>query len=134
MNCQTTTCGACFFAAVSNDLLHTHVDNSDPACQTLSGTARTTCQALLNCMSTGFSNCVGSAAPANAKTACYCSDATCSAGANGVCAAQFNAVAGTTDTSVVVGLLNDATSLLSHVRSEAAAFGQSSCGSLCSGL
>jgi hypothetical protein len=133
INCQVTTCGQCFFANVSNDLQHMHTDNSDPACQTLSGTARTTCQALLNCMSSG-SSCVGNATPPNANTACYCSDATCSSGANGVCAAQFNAVAGTTDTTVVVGLLNDATSLLSQVRSEAAAFGRSSCGPLCLSL
>jgi hypothetical protein len=130
LSCQTTTCGACFFAAVSNDERRSMEDDSDPACQTLSGAARTTCQLLLACMSRGVAACVNDAL-FHPLTACYCSDATCSAGADGVCAAEFDAVAGTTDTATVLGLLNDPTSLLSKVRAEADLFAQSLCGSIC---
>ena len=118
--CQTTTCGGCFFAATGND----------PACQSLTGTARTTCQALLSCLSTGLAQCVAGLFGGSGPT-CYCSDATCSAGANGECAAQFNAVAGTSDPTVVLGQLNDRTSFLNQVRNEAVKFGGFGCGMFC---
>jgi len=118
--CQTTTCGGCFFTAVGGD----------PACQSLTGTARTTCQTLLSCLSTSPTGCVAALFGGRGPT-CYCSDATCSAGANGACAAQFNAVAGTSDPTVVLGQLNDPTSFLNQVRNEAARFGGFGCGMIC---
>ena len=129
INCQLTACGSCFFQSLGPE--NRNPSPTDFACQALSGVARTKCQALLNCMSRSFSNCV-SAQPNAQRTACYCSDATCSQGANGQCAAQFQAVAGTTDPTVILGELNSPSSLLSSVRAEAARFGTSSCGSTCS--
>ena len=121
--CQTTTCGGCFFAATGGD----------PACQSLIGTARATCQALLSCLSRMPEPCSLGQPPAGRGPACYCgdSDPTCSAGATGACAAQFNAVAGISDPAVVLGLLNDPTSFLNRVRNEALAFDGFGCGMLC---
>jgi hypothetical protein len=126
--CQITTCGKCFFASLGTEGVNP--SNTDFVCQVLTGTARTTCQALLSCMSQGDAQCLF---PPffTGLTACYCSDATCSAGANGQCAAQFNAVAGTTDPAVVIGELSDPNSLLVNVRNEAVKFGNSSCGMAC---
>ena len=122
-NCQPTTCASCF-------------SFSDP-CQGLTGTALISCHDLLNCLLGGDAACFfisgGVANPAN--TACYCSDATCSAGANGACASDFNAVAGTTDPSAVVGLLNDPTSLLSQARNVAKRLASdASCDMFCRGF
>jgi hypothetical protein len=130
LNCQITACGRCFFASLGPQNVNS--SNTDFACQALTGTARTTCQALLACMTANFSNCITSQLALH--TACYCSDATCSAGVNGRCVAQINAVAGTNDPTVILGELNDQTSLLSQVRAEAQRFSTSSCGFTCSQL
>jgi hypothetical protein len=127
-SCQVTTCGACFFSSLGPK--NVNPTRADFVCQALSGTARTNCQALLNCMSNNLSQCVV-VQMAAFQTACYCSDATCSAGVNGQCVAQFNAVAGTNDPTVILGELHDSTSLLSQVRAEAEKFGSSACGSQC---
>jgi hypothetical protein len=62
---------------------------------------------------------------------CYCSDATCSAGTNGQCVSQINAVAGTTDEATILGELNDCAGVLSQVRTEAMNYAFSSCGPPC---
>jgi hypothetical protein len=54
---------------------------------------------------------------------CYGSNATCSAGANGACAAQFHKVAGTTDPAEVLRQLNDATTVVARLGKEASAYG-----------
>jgi hypothetical protein len=127
LGCQITACGRCFFASLGPK--NVNDSNTDFACQALTGTARTTCQALLACMTASFSNCITSQLAL--RTACYCSDATCSASVNGRCVAQIDAVAGTTDSAIILGELNDQTSLLSQVRAEAQRFSTSSCGFTC---
>jgi hypothetical protein len=128
MSCQLTACGACFFESLGPN--NVNPAPTDFVCQALTGVARTNCQALLNCMSGSLSHCLF-AQPSAAQTACLCSDATCSAGINGQCAAQFEAVAGTTDPPVIIGELTSP-GLLGQVRAEAMKFGTSSCGLTCS--
>jgi hypothetical protein len=119
VNCQLTNCALCF-------------SFSDP-CQGLNGTALSSCQGLLSCLFRGKAECFFIGGPAS--TACYCSDATCSAGANGSCAPEFNAVAGTTDPAVVVGQLNDPASFLNQLRNVAKRLGNdASCGMFCGGV
>jgi hypothetical protein len=128
-SCQITTCGQCFFGVVGA----TSFADTDVVCQALSGSNLTNCQALLDCMSAGLGACIHSQLQTAPQTACYCSDTTCSAGINGRCVNQINAVAGTADEGTVLGQLNDFTSLLSQVRTEATKFSNSSCGPPCAG-
>jgi hypothetical protein len=127
-SCQLTSCGACFFDFVGPSRTNS---NTDVACQALSGTARTSCQAVLGCMSDRLGSCIQAGLLAF-QTACYCSDATCSAGVNGQCVSQINAFAGTTDEATILGELNDPNSVLSQVRAEATTFNRlSNCARFC---
>jgi len=94
----------------------------------LAATAATDCQALLACLSPGFFNCLfgGSA------NVCYCSDATCSNGANGSCASAYNAVAGTTDPAEVLRQLQDPATTVYRVVAEGKRLGgTAACGMYC---
>jgi hypothetical protein len=129
-NCQTTTCGICFFEALNDFHGPAHADR---VCSLLSGIDRTNCLALLSCMSAGLGNCIRSQSQIVPQNACYCSDPTCSAGINGACVAQVNAVVGSTDLATVLAQLNSGTTLVAQIRAEATLFETSSCGSQCVG-
>jgi hypothetical protein len=100
----------------------------DSVCACLTGAAKTDCQALLTCMSPFFFSC----AVTGAVTACYCSDPTCSGGANGQCAAEFHVVAGTTNPAEVIAQLQDPSTTVASVLAEAKKFGlTAACGMYC---
>jgi hypothetical protein len=96
----------------------------------LLGAARVECQVLLNCTVANFAVCTLFGLGA---VTCYCSDATCSAGANGPCASQFETVAGTHDPAEIVRQINDPTTTVGGVSAEAIKFSASSCGFPCTG-
>ena len=119
-----STCGQCLQALAGGDTV----------CNCLTGTAKSDCQALLSCMSPGLFSCVWSASGLP-PSQCYCSDSTCSNGANGRCAAQFNVVAGTSNTAAVIQQLSDPTSTVARVTAEATKFRQAeACGQYCACL
>ncbi|HTA17986.1 MAG TPA: hypothetical protein VK989_01770, partial [Polyangia bacterium] len=124
--------GQCFFEIISG-----HIAHNDVVCQSLKRTARTLCQAVLNCESAGFGTCLnffgGTGNHQPFPTSCYCSNATCSAGANGRCVAPINAFAGTTDLAVIVDEMDDSTSMLGQIYAEATTFATSGCGATCTG-
>jgi hypothetical protein len=138
-SCKITCCGSCFYAHLSlagsicrssdGSACKPSCDAAGEVCTTLAGTDRTDCQALLGCMLTNLSQCTKTGRGA---LGCYCSDLTCSAGANGPCSAQFQAVAKTTDTAEVRRQIADWTTTAGGVSVEAVAFGSSSCGRACS--
>jgi hypothetical protein len=82
----------------------------------LTGSAATDCKALLTCMSQGFFSCAVFWPSTNN---CYCSDDTCSNGANGPCASAYHAVAGTTDPAQVLQQLHDPTTTVYRATQEA---------------
>ncbi|MEO5767417.1 MAG: hypothetical protein ABIS92_03620 [Polyangia bacterium] len=89
-------------------------------CGTLSGTAGANCWALLSCMAGGgIFACTTSGLCGGYAACCYCSDATCSAGLNGPCAAQYAAVAGTSDQALIHAQISDPTSVIARVSSDA---------------
>jgi hypothetical protein len=124
MSCQYTACGQCFLAS----LFPMNVPNgSDPiVCDTLIGADRTNCLALVNCESANLASCAG-----NGLIGCYCSNSTCSAGVNGICAAQINAVAGTSDPAAVIAEFQNPLSLLAQIRNLELSFLHSACGIVC---
>ena len=126
-NCQITNCGSCFFLEING-----HGSSADHVCNPLSGTERTNCLALLSCMSSNNSSCISQNFQAARNLACYCSDLACSAGANGACVAQMNAVVGSSDLATVLAQLNSSTSLVAQIRAEATLF-ENGCGPACSG-
>jgi hypothetical protein len=116
-----STCGACLEALAGGETV----------CVCLAGTARTDCEALLSCMAPVFFGCLSG----GAINACYCSDATCSAGANGPCASAFHAVAGTSDPTQVLEQLRDPNSTVARVAAEGRRFGSTAaCGQYCTCL
>jgi hypothetical protein len=136
-SCNITCCGSCFNNQVSFSSICRASDgtactlscqHAGEVCSSLSGTDRTACQALANCMLTNMSHC---ASGSTGTLGCYCSDQTCSAGANGPCAAQLQAVAKTTDTTEIKRQLADFTTTVGGVAVEVVGFGSSSCGQAC---
>lgn len=120
-NCSSrpqSTCGSCLQALAGGDTV----------CACLSGTDKTNCQALLSCMAPTFFSCA-------LTGTCFCSDASCSSGANGRCASQFETVAGTTDPAQVLEQINDTSSTVSRLVQEATRFAHTAaCGMFCSCL
>jgi hypothetical protein len=101
----------------------------DTVCACMSGTEKTNCQGLLSCMAPTFFSC------ALGPGVCFCSDASCSSGANGRCASQFETVAGTTDPAQVLEQINDASSTVFRLVQEATRFAHTTaCGMYCSCL
>jgi hypothetical protein len=98
----TASCGSC---------LEFNSNLAETACACLTGAAQTNCRALLDCMAPGLFSCVVPETvlgiPFPLPDDCFCSDEKCSQGADGPCAAQFEAVAGSTDPAEVMKQLND---------------------------
>lgn len=91
-NCALTNCGACFGAMGGGAGLCTGLDRADTVA----------CNLLVGCAATRMASCAYSGA-----LNCYCSDATCSAGANGQCAREFEALAHSSDPAVVRAQIAD---------------------------
>ena len=125
VSCEYTACGECFLAS----LFPMNVPNgSDPiVCDTLGGADRTNCLALVNCESASLASCA-----VNGLIGCYCSNSTCSAGVDGICAAEINAVAGTSDPAAVIAQLQNPLGLLAQIRNLELSFAHSACGLPCS--
>jgi hypothetical protein len=119
VNCALTTCGTCWSIYGGGATVCSGLDLPDTvACNQLVGCA------LNNPASCGT---IGYGA-----TACYCgTDGTCSAGALGPCAAQFNALAHSNDPSVVLSLITNSSSPVERVAAAASAFGKAPCGLIC---
>ncbi len=121
-DCQSrpqSTCAQCLVA----------LGGGDTVCNCLTGSAKVNCQALLTCTSPIFFTCAVSGAT---PTRCYCSDSTCSKGADGPCAAQFQAVAGTSDPTAVIEQLSDPSTTVARVSQEATRLGLTAgCGMYC---
>ena len=135
-SCQITCCGSCFNAmslggVVCGPSNPTGCDQScqtaTEVCTTLSGTARTNCQAALTCMVPNLGQCAAAIGPLG----CYCSDSTCSAGANGRCSAQIQAVTQTTDLTEIKRQFSDWSTTLGRLGLEVSAFGESNCARAC---
>jgi hypothetical protein len=63
---------------------------------------------------------------------CFCSDAICSSGANGPCAAQFEMVAGSTDPAAVLNQLQDPSTTVARLVKEGERFAHTAaCGRSC---
>jgi hypothetical protein len=98
----------------------------DP-CAQLSGDEQIDCYALLNCMARGLSLCVYTVQQGvYGPQGCYCSDSTCSKGADGQCAAEFQAVTKTMEPAEVIRQLNDPTTTVAKVGEMAKRYGNSS--------
>jgi hypothetical protein len=93
---------------------------NDLVCSSLSGAAAVKCGALLNCIAisrppnTPLYGCVS-------RLDCYCSGfpSGCPLGADGPCAAEFEAVAGSTDVAEVLRQLHDPTTTVNQLLTEA---------------
>jgi hypothetical protein len=121
--CQETSCGECFFEALGDAGL-----GGEPACSSVTGTARTNCLNLLSCLTLDLAVCFFR----SGAFGCFCDPTTCPSAPNGQCTLQFEAVAGTTDPAVVVQQLADPTSLVSRAFAEGKAFADfPGCGELC---
>jgi hypothetical protein len=96
-------------------------------CSTLTGTARTDCWAAVSCMAPGLGQCASMG-----LLGCYCSDKTCSAGVNGPCAAQIQAVAKTSDPAEINRQFSDWDTTLGRIGLEIIAFSKSNCARACS--
>jgi hypothetical protein len=112
----------------------------ETACACLTGAAQTNCQALLDCMAPGVFACAVPASivlgvPFPGPQYCFCSDKSCSKGADGPCAAQFEAVAGSTDPAEVLNQLSESSTTLYKAVDEALLWQQTlsrGCSLLCS--
>ena len=94
-------------------------------CNGLTGTAKTSCDALLTCIRTAHcSTSTGDAQP------CYCgtvTDAQCLGGAaNGVCKTQYETAAGTTDFNVIINGFVDPTTTFGRVNNQITCDGDTS--------
>jgi hypothetical protein len=122
MSRPQSTCGQCLDA----------LGGGDTACACLTGVTRTNCQALVRCLAPGFFTCFFRAPPDPIGLACYCSDATCSHGADGQCAAAFHLVAGSSDPAELRRQLADPSTTVYRVAQEAKKFGSTAaCGMYC---
>jgi hypothetical protein len=118
-SCVITNCGACFGSQGGGSGLCLGLDAADTAaCNLLVGCAAYNMAACANNLMTG-------------ALACYCSDATCSAGANGQCVAEFQALAHSNDPAVVRAQLADHTTPVGKVGVAMTTFLHSPCGVPC---
>jgi hypothetical protein len=93
--------------------------------------SRSNCYALLSCMGPGLFGCVINSSPPG--VGCYCSDSACSAGANGPCATQTQAVAGTSDSAEILRQFRDPLTTLYRLGQEGTTLGHTAeCGRYCS--
>lgn len=124
-NCQLTTCGQCFYASGFPG-----APNGGTACSGLDLADTRNCEALVSCMAPGLASCEFRG---NGPLGCYCTDATCSQGANGPCASQVQALAHSQDPAVVIPQISNSQTPVGRVFSVMNKFGTSSCGRSCSG-
>jgi hypothetical protein len=87
------------------------------------------CLALLACLGTHDFTCispagvgVGVGSSTSRAVACFCSNASCSGGLNGLCASTAEAVAGTTDSAELLRQLQDPSTTVNRVVQEALRF------------
>ncbi len=120
-NCQLTTCGQCFSAFVTG---------ANTVCSGLGSDDTLSCEKLVNCLATGFGRCLFTL---RTSLGCYCSDDTCSQGANGPCAFEVQALAHSQDPTTVMGQISNPQTPVGRVFSVMTNFGSSSCGRSCSG-
>ncbi len=80
------------------------------SCACLTGAANASCVKLVECMSAGYFRCAFTLAED-----CFCSPGNCPQGANGPCASLMEAVAGSTDPTVILAQLRDQTTLLGQL-------------------
>jgi hypothetical protein len=117
--CRQNTCLFCFGMQCAG--------NAAP-CAGLAGAALTNCQGLVDCAAQNINTC-------GQFDRCLCSDSTCSAGANGPCAAQMEAVANSHDPAEVLRQVGDTTSTLYKVENSTICFQSQRngiCGEYCS--
>lgn len=124
-NCQLTTCGQCFYASGFPG-----APDGGTACSGLDLADTRNCEALVSCMAPGLASCEFRG---NGPLGCYCTDATCSQGANGPCASQVQALAHSQDPAVVIPQVSNSQTPVGHVFSVMYQFGHSSCGRSCTG-
>ena len=105
-NCQVTPCGSALAAVGAV------TPSTDTACPGLDADAAAKCRQLLNCVAVGLFACA-------VNNACVCADTTCSHGMlDGSCAAQAEAVTGSTDPAAVARQAADPTTTLFRVLQE----------------
>ena len=110
-NCSTNgqNCGLCLQA----------LEGDETVCATCStAQLKSNCLALLTCLGRRFFDCVGS----GNGIYCYCTDSSCSMGANGTCVAPIQAVAGTTDSVEILRQIQDPSTIVGGVVKEAERF------------
>lgn len=108
-NCHVTLCEG---ALAANGAV---TPSTDTACPGLGADASAKCRKLLNCVADLLFECAD-------NNSCVCSDATCANGSlNGSCAAQAEAVAGSTDPTEIARQMADPTSTLARVLDEGSA-------------
>ena len=120
-NCLQTACGGCFAALAGGGSL----------CLGLNAADSLACNKLVGCGTSGMATCAAGGAGA---LGCYCQFGDCSAGANGPCAAQFEALAHSSDPAIVSKQIADPTTPVGQVAASLKAFAGSSCGRTCAGL
>ncbi|HXU62864.1 MAG TPA: hypothetical protein VN962_14245 [Polyangia bacterium] len=119
-NCGPTPCGGCFFDRARQAGLCAGLDTADLIA----------CSQLIVCVVQSSGSCTARSA---GHDGCFCSrpDSLCSAGIDGQCAAQYEAVAHSTDPAVIIRQMDDITTVLGKVTAAAVAF-SARCGSICS--
>jgi hypothetical protein len=126
-NCGATNCLGCFVSQGGGAGL----------CNGLNLADTQACNALVTCTANGIGSC---ASPGGAP--CYCTDTLwlpghtplfCATGpADGVCAAQFQALAHSNDPTVVMAQINDPATPVGKVAAAAYSFAHGPCGPVCS--
>jgi hypothetical protein len=117
-SCALTNCGGCFGSVGGGSGLCVGLDRADTAA----------CNLLVGCAATDMAGCANG--PVGALS-CYCSDATCSAGANGRCGPEFEALAHSSDPAVVRAQIADPSTPVGKVGVALTTFLHSSCGVPC---
>jgi hypothetical protein len=109
-------CQNCQFSACADWIANKGglTPDDDKVCNALTGTEKTNCFAVFNCMATGF-GCAN-----RSKYGCYCSasDPNCSAGASGECADQIHAFLNTASVTEVLRQLDDPTTAIARLIAE----------------
>ena len=118
-NCSATNCGGCFTAVGGGAGLCLGLDRADTAA----------CNLLVGCAAYNMASCANNGLTGALN--CYCSDATCSAGANGPCVAEFEALAHSNDPTVVRTQIADSSTPVGKVGVALTKFLHSSCGVPC---
>jgi hypothetical protein len=122
-NCVSrgSNCGSCLVGLAGGENVCASCSNDQ---------AKSDCLALLQCIGQTNFSCL--LALPGGGVGCYCSDASCSAGANGLCARQFQAIAGTTDSAEVLRQIQDPSTTIHLVLQEGQRYaGAAGCAMFC---